>query len=123
MQNVSEDQDRRQPTASRQIRPDHTFKYIMLISEKTGGFLFKIEFQSVCICKRRVFISFLLFSGHNFPSLNPSISDKENIQTLAKDSGVGEKFWSIKHKIDVKHIDITILSSRYTHIGKILFLN
>ena len=47
----------------------------------------KIEFQSVCICKRRVFISFLPFSGHNFPSLNPSISDKENIQTLAKDSG------------------------------------
>ena len=33
------------------------------------------------------FISFLLFSGHKFPSLNPSISDKENIQTLAKDSG------------------------------------
>ena len=51
-----------------------------------------------------MFISFLLFSGHNFPSLNPSISDKENIQTLAKDSGWEKKFWSIKHKIDVKHI-------------------
>ena len=40
---------------------------------------------SLCICKS--VYQFSLLSGHNFPSLNPSISDKKNIQTLAKDSG------------------------------------
>ena len=52
MQNVSEDQDR-QPTA-RKIRPDHTFKYIMLISDKAGVFglkIFDTKFRSICICE------------------------------------------------------------------------
>ena len=50
-----------------------------------GGVLDADTGRAFVLVKR--FISFLLFSGHKFPSLNPSISDKENIQTLAADSG------------------------------------
>ena len=53
--------------------------------EGAGGVLDADTGRAFVLVKR--FISSLLFSGHKFPSLNPSISDKENIQTLAADSG------------------------------------
>ena len=72
MQNVSGDQD------SQHHHQPHELSSVagnVELKEEIILFVYKSVYQ------------FSLLSGHNFPSLNPSISDKKNIQTLAKDSG------------------------------------
>ena len=69
-----------------------------LQSDQFEQFLHQTEFFFISISRTTwMFLVYPIrphFLGHNFLSLNPSISDKRNIQTLAEDSDRNILMWS-----------------------------